>query len=449
MSEPAAPKPVRPAWRTLVRVVMLVVGMLVLTLEIGSRICDAIVDARRSDPEQLKRMRARDHEPDLVERLSFGFLEYGSMLRAEQLGNLRSQPHPYLGYSLIPSFESKPGAEQQVRHNSLGFRGKETTWKKPPGTYRIVTTGGSSVYGQSESCDAAVWSQRLEDYLNQSGGGRKFEVVNTGVPGYSSFEMLVNLEFRALDLEPDLVIVYEAINDMRCALYWKGGERQRDNTHWRTVWMADRPSALEGFLAHSRTYLVWRRYSTDYVQQRSDLAYFGVTNYTLEPKADPYARRPPGSPIPEMGFETYRRNLDNIITLVKARGAQILIVTQALPRWHLDDAKESAADQVQSFARIQDIQRELANTREIPLFECAELVEKAAEKQLLDERDRVRAENPKLSEAQAEHEARQRVGKLRKAGLFWNEVHPNDAGSDLIARLISEYLVGTLLAPPK
>lgn len=448
MSAEPEPKPTRSPRRALGLVFLLAALFLVVSLEVGSRICDRIVASRRSDPARFQEMTRRTHAPDLPEKLYWGALEYGDFLRAEQQGAPRSYPHPYLGFALLPDFSSPSGAEQQVHHNSMGFRGKETTWEKPAGVYRIVTTGGSSVYGQSESCDAAVWSQRLEDYLNFQGGGRKFEVVNVGCPGWTSFEMLINLELRALDLQPDLVIVYEAINDMRAALYNGGGETQRDNTHWRAPWVTERPSGLETLLQSSRTYLIWRRYATSYVEKRSDLGFFGVKNLAQNFDVDTYAHTAEGRPLPERGFLNYRRNLDNIITLVKAHGAQVLLVTQALPRWHLDP-KKSLQDQCEGFGRIQNIQRELANQRAVPLFECAEIVEKACEKQLYEERDRQQAAHPGMTPGEAENEARKIVGKKTKGGLFWSEVHPNDAGSDLIAKLISEYLLGTLLAQPK
>ncbi len=54
---------------------------------------------------------------------------------AANLKNARIQPHPYLAYSLRPNFVLEPSAKDptSIRHNGLGFRGRETTWEKPPG----------------------------------------------------------------------------------------------------------------------------------------------------------------------------------------------------------------------------------------------------------------------------------------------------------------------------
>jgi lysophospholipase L1-like esterase len=183
---------------------------------------------------------------------------------------------------------------------------------------------------------------------------------------------------------------------------------------------------------------------TNYVDVRTDLAFFGVKNFIVDPDKDSYVHTVAGQPVPEMGFATYRRNLGNIITVTQAAGAQLLIVTQALPRWHIE-ARDSSADQIESFGRIQNIQREVANQRGVPLFECAETIEKAIENELFAERDRQMAAKPGMSLGEAEAEARKLVGKKTRGGLFFSEVHPNDSGSDLIGKLVSDYLLASPL----
>ena len=445
MREPTSAPPRRSFQSLLPRALFSALFLLIFVIELGSRVSDRIVESRMEDEARRKDMMRQDYKPDVVERVSYRVLEYGNLLRSEQQTKARTGPHPYLGYALLPDYETPPDSAQQARHNALGFRGKETTWDKPPGVYRIVTIGGSSVYGQTETRDATVWSQQLEDKLNAAQTGRKFEVVNLGCSGWSSFEMLINLELRGLDFAPDLVIVYEAINDMRCALYTRGGEPTRDNLQWRAPWLVDRPSAIEEFLTHSRTYLVWRRYMTDYVEARADLAFYAITNYKSV-AGDTYVHTTAGLPIPDRGFDNYRRNLGDIITVSQARGAQVLLVTQALPRWHLDSAPDSREDQIAGFDRIQNIEREVASARGVALFECARIVEKAVDLELIAEREKQRAANPKAGPEDIEKEARKTV---RSTGLFKSEVHPNDSGSELIARLVAEHMLGTLLAKPQ
>ena len=110
---------------------------------------------------------------------------------------------PFLMYRLAPGAWA---------HNARGFRGPEVAAPKPPGVYRIVTLGGSTTYGEFIDRWEDAYPAQLERVLR--GRQRPVEVINAGVPGYSSWEMLISLEFQILDLQPDLLIVYEAINDL-------------------------------------------------------------------------------------------------------------------------------------------------------------------------------------------------------------------------------------------
>lgn len=390
-------------WRSLA-----VVAAVVLVLEVLSRIADSLADPARIVGEQ----------PGLWEKLSKPYLDPA----ADKNRVARTQAHPYLGYSLKASWHTPEGAPQQCSHNSLGLRGKETTWEKPAGVFRILTLGGSSVYGQSESSDAKVWSQRLEDLANLAPRGARIEVVNGGCMGYTSYEMLAQLAFRGVHLDPDLVLIYETVNDMRAALYTAGAPvPERDNTHWRLAWPVDRPSAIEGLLEASRSYLVFRRYFTNYVQKRSDLGFFAMVNY--DPKSEElYCNRSrggyPADQVPEQGFRNYRHNLEGIIALAQNSGAKLCIATQALMEWDFPQ-RECPEHQIASFRRIQSIQREVAAASGVVLAETGAAIEAA----------------------DAAHFASN--GKH----LFKNDVHPFDEGSELIAQTVLEALVEAKLLP--
>jgi lysophospholipase L1-like esterase len=101
-----------------------------------------------------------------------------------------------------------------VTINSLGFRGHEISRERPPRTLRIACLGGSTTYCGEASCDEATWPQQLEDELARIHSDVRVEVVNAGIPGYTLEESLKNLERRVLPLEPDLLIYYEANNEL-------------------------------------------------------------------------------------------------------------------------------------------------------------------------------------------------------------------------------------------
>ncbi len=121
------------------------------------------------------------------------------------------QPHHWLVYALKPGYRSP---RHTVRHNSLGFRGAEISADKPVNTYRIVALGASDTYCTAIADDAKTYPALLEEHLSKRYPGVTIEVVNAGVPGYTSAEILMNLQFKVLDLSPDMLIPYHAHNDI-------------------------------------------------------------------------------------------------------------------------------------------------------------------------------------------------------------------------------------------
>jgi hypothetical protein len=278
--------------------------------------------------------------------------------------------------------------------------------------------------------------------LQEARPGYRVEVVNLGVMGWSSHEMLINLELRGLDLAPDLVIVYEAINDMRCALYTPGGPVQRDNTHWRQAWPTDRVAAIEKLAAKSRTFLLARRWMTNYVAERVDLGFYAIKNYQSDfGDLDPYLHAP--DPVPQLGFANTRRNLLSLVAVCRARGAKVLFATQALPRWHLAD-RPSQGEQTAGFEHVLQIQRDIARDLDVALVESGAAVEAACEAEVQGKIAETVAAEPDRSRAEIEAEWRRRG---RRDLLFYQEVHPNDRGSALVARTIADYLLASPLMP--
>jgi lysophospholipase L1-like esterase len=118
--------------------------------------------------------------------------------------------HPFLAVAPKPNAR---GAYlgKFISHNSLGYRGREFALHKRAGVRRVIAFGGSSTYCSSVSNDD-TWPARLQEEL-----GPGFEVINAGCLGYTTVENLIQTEFLAADLEPDLCIYYEGYNDLRNA----------------------------------------------------------------------------------------------------------------------------------------------------------------------------------------------------------------------------------------
>jgi len=112
-------------------------------------------------------------------------------------------------------FKAKPRV--LVSLNSEGFRGGEFQETKPAGTYRVVTLGDSWTFGYSVEQHQA-YPTLLEAELNKLDRNKTYEVVDLSVPGYSSYHG-VRLMKRALELNPDLIVIGYAINEHLMAGY--------------------------------------------------------------------------------------------------------------------------------------------------------------------------------------------------------------------------------------
>jgi hypothetical protein len=135
---------------------------------------------------------------------------YGSLAQLiQRFGDERLIPHRYLGFVTRPGYERPPN-----RHNSRGFRGDEVVVPKPPGTTRIVCLGGSTTYGGGVPDYRLSYPNLLQTLLREH-LRPEIEVINAGVPGYSSLESLINLQLRVLEFDPDLVLIYHGINETR------------------------------------------------------------------------------------------------------------------------------------------------------------------------------------------------------------------------------------------
>jgi lysophospholipase L1-like esterase len=110
---------------------------------------------------------------------------------------------------LVPNSETKT-----IRVNSLGFRGPEIEDPKPEGRIRIAYLGGSTTFCAEVSGEETTWPHLVWQKLQAAYPKSRFDYLNAGVPGYGLGEVLRSLEQRVQNFKPDIIIVYEATNDI-------------------------------------------------------------------------------------------------------------------------------------------------------------------------------------------------------------------------------------------
>ena len=262
-------------------------------------------------------------------------------------------PVPYISYVPDPAY---PG------HNSLGYRGPEIAIPKPPGTYRIVSMGGSTTYSTGTT-EEESYPAFLESILRDEYGYRNIEVINAGVSGYTSWEVLSSFAFRVLELEPDMLIYYGALNDLTVREWlssdcYRGLNPQRGLNGQRGLFVernAELPaSALFRLVAISLDWMSnpWAldsSFEPSRVQCKRDPA-----DSTLE------MRLVANSPI------YFERNIRNLVTLALAHNVQPLIST-----WVYNVEADRPHLWRQSIAQHNAVTRQVATEMGIPYINLA------------------------------------------------------------------------------
>ena len=176
---------------------------------------------------------------------------------------------PDLLWRLEPNTEFRTN-QDVTRINSVGLRESLLpSQKKRRGEKRIIVTGDSSIYGWGVR-DNETYAVQLERELR-----RRFsvpiEVINLGVPGYSTEQTLRLLEEVGWQYEPDLIIVSNLFSD--CNI---------DAFQDRAAMRLTRPqvSGLEGIFQKSRfycaCYMSWANYQANLNQNPNRVLMPGI-----------------------------------------------------------------------------------------------------------------------------------------------------------------------------
>ena len=116
------------------------------------------------------------------------------------------------GDELIPDQST-----ESITINSLGFRGAEFSNIKPLNTYRIFMVGGSTMFGAGATSDETTIPGYLQQFLNEKDFGFDIEVINSGIQGADSNTELNLIEQKLVRFSPDLIIIYDGMNDLRAS----------------------------------------------------------------------------------------------------------------------------------------------------------------------------------------------------------------------------------------
>jgi len=197
--------------------------------------------------------------------------------------------------------------------NSLGYRSPERSLLNPSNHYRILCSGGSTTFDLHAPNNDATWPSLLEGHLSTDETG--LEVWNGGYLGWSSAENIISLSLRDLDLGPDLIILFQGINDLR-PLSHTPFDRQYERGQGDLQLFTSQP---EPPTLYQRSVLV---------DQLNRMIY-GEPKFINRYKPDSYSP-PEIDSIPADAFDTFKRNIKTFVGIAKSIDAEVILVPQIL-----------------------------------------------------------------------------------------------------------------------
>ncbi len=266
------------------------------------------------------------------------------------------------------------------KHNSLGFRGEEFEIEKPEGAFRIACLGGSTTYGVLEDFRES-FPYSLQQVLHERGYTR-VEVINAAAEHYSSWESFICLQFRLLELDPDMIYLYHAINDINARLVWPPSAYQADNSAAR---IANATSLKMAPIWHYSTLARFFLIRFGYVQPYSSLSVnlierpptFYADLHTMQYHTKRYPKGifeevPAYQMIEENPPKYFESNLRGIIAVAKANNIDVLFSTFAYSPLFEQFPRVSTKEYQKGFKEHNEIIRSFAD--EVSLFDFAEIM---------------------------------------------------------------------------
>lgn len=346
------------------------------------------------------------------------FTTYASLRQLEKYaGEVGKDPsishHRYIGYYATPNY--KDGLN---RHNSLGYRGEEIVQPKPQGEFRILCIGASTTYTTRVDDYHLAYPYLLEQELHKQ-GYTNVKVVNAGVPGWDTWNMLIDFELRGLDLNPDMIIFYEAFNDVKPRLVWPHDVYKGDNSG-RNAPMISRVS-MPNILEYSTLFrmlgimLNMTEPHTAYETiDRTQPTYYGDEFHEqLKKKTYPSGLFKEVSVMDILKTNPpiyYRRNIENIVDIAKARNIKVLLSTFVYVSLPELGERTAAPEYIYALDEHNATLKTIAQQEQVKLFDLASIFPKDPQ-------------------------------------FFDDGIHVNAAGSTVKANLFAKYIIDNQMIP--
>lgn len=258
----------------------LVAGALALSSLVGSTVLVELgYRALNSDPQKAASRR------DLRDLIANGSKHY--------------QPWAYTGF--IPKLlEHQKGDPTRPHDWSFDFQGHDHP--------RIACLGGSTTWGG--------YPELLKRSLDELTGA-EWDVMNWGVPGWTSAETMINYFTNVEDYQPDILILHHALNDVSPRTW--GGYRS-DYAHYRRPWTAPSEPLWE------RLAIAWSDLYADHVL-RDEASRFDLDALVGQPKTSSLAPLGSAKGLEPGTAAAFERNMRSVVEAATRRGTRVVLMT--------------------------------------------------------------------------------------------------------------------------
>ncbi len=304
-------------------------------------------------------------------------------LRSSFPPNMRVQLSTELG---LPGMD---GRETTFTTNNVGLRGDSLPMPKPEDEQRVFVVGGSTTEDLYLD-DRQTMTRMLEHRLDSLVSGRRVKVYGAGKSGAKSYDHIEMIAHRLVHLEPDVLIVFVGINDLRAAIHGRINlmlppTLGAPDTEWTLMQLLR--FALTEFQLGRRLFSLLKpdeyRDAVEQITLRSNFRRKVTMREAL----------PVSASAPRIDVAPYRDNLISIVGIARSHGIDLLFLTQAtswnsrvdseIAKWHWMTAgpdsayREEALDQ--AMEAYNDAVRAVAAEFDVPLFDIARLLPKSGE----------------------------------------------------------------------
>ncbi len=215
------------------------------------------------------------------------------------------------GWTFRPNSHQDSYIGVPVTINNLGLRGPNTTLAKPPGVFRILGVGDSITFGYGVRVED-TFLKVLERDLNASApSGLRYEVLNAGVPATGLEYYTHFIENQAPAMQPDLIVVCMALNDIDPQLDPEPIEPHSHPTMFRSI--------------NAFVFLHSRLYNILYVRAKSLLYRLNIIRLEDNEGFGFLSLEPP-SAAQDRARAGVNRYIQRIASFVHSRGGQVAFV---------------------------------------------------------------------------------------------------------------------------